>query len=356
MSGCYKTIAVCSTILQCLNATEYVRRYPSGDCLLIILPGGPAKSEIEKIPGYRVWDTIIAPKAAGVLGAGSRGHRRTAFRALKTFHSLMWIQRHCSSQKNARVRLVIGHAANPSMLLAVKKLTPGKVVVVDDGAVVLGEPYYGSMQVSNLTLTKRLLCSLFGLQTEFHIPPDVVEIFTSFNLSNTAFRVTANDYSLLRSEFGGLSEPRRGHMWFVGQPLYADGLTSWGTYIKWLEEIKSDHEGLRVTYCPHPKETDQDVSTICEILGWSSYRTEPCLELSVLSSGSAPAVVAGFFSSGLFNLASIFGGEIQVVAYEPESSSCMAAAGRMQKVRRVYESMRLYGGSIPIHVRELHAN
>ncbi len=152
------------------------------------------------------------------------------------------------------------------------------------------------------------------LQLGMLIRPRQVKIFSVFNFADST--PGRHQFRLLKNALGCPSTP--GNYWhFIGSPVVEKNIASAPEYDAVLvDAIESrQHQGQAV-YIAHRAENLADKYDKLVALGFKVIRSEQPYELLLLQQPDYPASVVSFHSTCLFNLAVIFGDNIEKICYQ----------------------------------------
>lgn len=112
-------------------------------------------------------------------------------------------------------------------------------------------------------------------------------------------------------------------VYFLGQPLVADGYLDKQTYTSYLAGIRKHFADRELYYIPHPRELEQDYAELARQLDFEVLGFNVPIEVALCSADRTPAVIASLFCSALENLSFLFPDRVAIVAFEISSDDLL---------------------------------
>jgi hypothetical protein len=215
-----------------------------------------------------------------------------------------------------------------------------ELVLLDDGTqtLQLNERLQGGHAVGPASEVDRpwvawLIRQLTGMR-----PADTSRFtwFTAFDLkTRPGDRVLRNDYSYLRSL--ARDSRRSRDVLFLGCELSHEGLSE-EHHREYLGRVRAHFAADQLVYVPHPRERDERVAYVRDVLGIPVCRYDVPIEYQLATSGVRPKVLASFCSSALDNCRIIFGDTLQINALRIEPAHCVCNPTLIRQIYEYYES------------------
>lgn len=291
-----------------LSGLEARRRFgvDRADAVLLATP------RIIEAVSHRDWQHI------GLLVTKSRGRNRALHAVETTLFLVDFVARHGPFEAIYIADLTT------AMRVAALLASPARVIVVDDG---LAAP---ARAAERQILPKDLLGKVFD--------PDTVTFFSAFGVTGRPRDdAVDNDYRCLRAELQRYPSSKEG--WIIGQPLIDNGMMSQADYAAAIKAIAATIENP--VYVRHPNETDAAASGGAGDLPMKGFRLP--LEIEVLQGHPRPAVLTGFYSSALPQLAFVVPA-LTVRAVRLPSTMISRAHG---PVALAYEALERVAATLP---------
>jgi hypothetical protein len=92
----------------------------------------------------------------------------------------------------------------------------------------------------------------------------------------------------------------------IGQPLIENKLITKEEYFKIIKKIVFENNNNSILYCPHRKESEDNVNQILQIRGVDSFNSISSIEVFLIKNNICPKKVVGFTSTALITLDKIF--------------------------------------------------
>lgn len=324
---------VISTPLQYLNALELVEELGCRERYLVILTQPYTQQDFVELPGFSSW-TRIDTFSAGRLLPGAR--LSFSLRCLVEVLADAAVHRRVARQLRQWPAMELFVIGNPHEVLHQDFAARGggqQVLICDDGTTTLAGPRIRSR-------CKWLRRRLLG------ISPRLLEnawYFTAYPEIQQGGRVLHNRYAYLRSLLAGRSQDREapGEIWFLGQPLVEFGVTTLTAYAKLVRGIReSVYADQRVRYWPHPRESEDNLARLADIVGVEVASRAGPIELVLARQPTPPARVATLYSSAYQTCHTIFGGAVAFDIFEPHEDHWHPAHSEVRVMRDCYAYFR----------------
>jgi hypothetical protein len=104
-------------------------------------------------------------------------------------------------------------------------------------------------------------------------------------------------------------------VFFLGQPLPADGYLGEETYLEALREVRRHFAGQRIVYVPHPRESEATVARVADATHLAIKRFDAPIEIVIACRGIRPRALASFFCSALETCSVLCGDDLPVKAF-----------------------------------------
>jgi hypothetical protein len=131
------------------------------------------------------------------------------------------------------------------------------------------------------TTTKKLNCS----------------IFTVFNIKNSNFKIIKNNFNYIKSTMSIKKKIDNNVVFLLGTGIFLHSERSFGLKL-YLRDFIEKNKNKQIIYFPHRLEND----IISSFKNFSIIKPKVPIEIFILQNNYFPALIAGFYSTALYNL------------------------------------------------------
>jgi hypothetical protein len=168
-----------------------------------------------------------------------------------------------------------------------------------------------------------LIKKRFGLHGLEHCP---YHLFTAFDCQQSEhYQVFHNPMSRLVHKHSNCDDNQ---CMIIGQPLLTHQNMKFESYLAQIAQIKVFYQDKRLFYFPHPRESEQEVNTLCHLLNIECIRSDISIEKYLIQMEHKPKHLCGFYSAALWYV-SKFQSNIDVVSFRLARHSYNFPADRL---------------------------
>lgn len=327
---------VIDTPLQLLNTVEAMAVFPDDDCAIAIL--------LWPHWSCQVFDAIIRDNSLGKVAyfpmrVRKQRNEATTFLGrisdrlheyaseLSQLFFLRRFGRFLSRYSRVR-RLFVGNYRNDYMKHVANRVSHRELILLDDGTdtlrVVNERNFPPEVPAAAKAGYMRRLKNAFRTRfLDWDVrQARVVTYFTSYEIEPAGKdSVVRNEYAQLSGRL--LSRELSDEVYFLGQPLVADGYLADLEFTAYLDQIRGAFPGKQLYYVPHPRERAADYQGQVTALGFEIRSFSGPVEIALCSAACVPSVVASFFCSALENCSFLFPRQIEIHAFEIPSGDLL---------------------------------
>jgi hypothetical protein len=339
-----QVVFLLSTPLQFLNA--YEAQYDFGcdpSRTLVVMTDNHTASNsyhMRKLSASQGWQhLLILPTERRRLLARLRLARRSGFiswfltcpaavlrKLLGIPLEQLVVGRSCQNQMKELARslehleyLFIGYFGSPIMRHFVNSVRASSTYVLEEGVNQLH--LYDDIHAEKPKFARQYYFSpfwnfmkriFFGVKLR---APKPLQFYTAYDLQETdKVKIRRNTYTKFRESIRVATQSEE--VYFLGEWLTAWDCCTDEDYVDFMKQVKGCYPGRQIIYVPHrrtPRRTEECVSQIPDI---EVRHLGGPVELVLGAMAERPKTVAAFFSSAIFNLAMLFGDEMELKTFK----------------------------------------
>lgn len=223
------------------------------------------------------------------------------------------LEKYAFKKVNAKMNIVTGEYRSLIFWMIVRYFKDRKVTVLDDGTATLR-----INRKTNLTpreFLKLIFYRLFSVQNKEKEP---LIFYSVYNIKD---KIARKDQLIVHnySGFRGMLKEQNSNadtIFIIGSPLLEAGVVGGEDLeitISLIEKVKFDFPRFKLVYIPHRRERAEKLLALNNFIEIRALDFP--FEVYPLIMKESTSIVAGFYSSLYDNLASIYNGEIKIIAY-----------------------------------------
>lgn len=201
-------------------------------------------------------------------------------------------------------KIFIGNFSSLSKAI-LSNLKYNESYIIDDGTATFIEQkrIHNYFKTHKLNL-REMRFFLLGLKAKIKTRINFFTFFNLLPLDNEC--ITKHTFEHTKKLYQLSDTINDNNLYFLGQHLVQESFLSQKNYISYLQQIISKYSSLKIIYIPHRSEPISKEIRALESKQFEILQNEMPIELFFLSKKIYPSRIAGFFSTALYTLSTIF--------------------------------------------------